>query len=286
LLALGLEFVSLATLVPVAHAANQTAMIEVGGGAETTSASPVVNALIRVGLHFHNHPLGGRQQLYAQLHSELALQRDTEGKSVAVPYFDLTFKAAEEFYGVIDEDGLLEGGPTDVLGALEVKRDIGLGEDLVMTVSVVGTRAGLASLGEQKLKLFLQLAADGFGYRVASRAGLPPSDSAAGQLTHDFYLGKVRMDIGAILVATPALKLRLTVGGNADLGIGMRRADPAMDSDFGAMAELRVDIADLIELFASAGVNGVWNGVWNSESDAQSAVRTDLQIKGGIELRF
>lgn len=240
--------------------------IRVATGIQKRARRNTIEALIAVNYHF-------RQSAFTTVKDipiDLVLARISASAAVPVdkpsrwenfpPQFSIELIPVGGEFGNIDELwdlGLAAGGgflPT------RIERNVNLDRKLSVSVSAIAARGGIGlpldGIGEEDApKLLIKLAADAIGAKVISHFS-----------TLDKFEGARLLALGAEIGLGKRLftgvRMSVVIGGSADISFqlreksgkyGIKRWSPQSDLD--AYAEIRTNIAEIIELFIRAGVS-------------------------------
>jgi hypothetical protein len=257
-LALGLTATTLLPATSTARAEVERPMIEVGAGVES-QALETFRVLLRVGIDgFTFHREGHSTFVIATVHGNFATM-ESEGRKI--PYMDLEFVPVTMRTG----DGLRGGSYRFLPGRYGT--NIRLNEDATVRVDVVGIEKGVqgASPFGPKALLFAKVAADAVGYKMAAHL------TGEQGTFHGANLAGVSAEAGLAIIASNTFKVRLALGGTADLSVGSNTGDPglALYSDFSAYAEVSLDIKRFFRLFVRNGLNGVTGAGFDTITEYQ-----------------
>jgi hypothetical protein len=243
-------------------------MIEIGGGAQARSFAPDTAVLLKVGYSYRDDAEGGEYYV-ARMKAQgaLGVERDSE----FLPYAQVEFTPFERYMNKQQFNDLVQGIGGRVARST-LGRELGLGQDLKVSVSVIGIRAGMVNLkeGDSGAALFAQLAADFLGYRLV-KFSQDRADYTGMQIAD------VMVEAGAILSTGKSFSVRVSGGGTAAVSQGT-----TLMIDSSAFAGVRVDIAQFLQFFVrgSASLSRL------SVKDADAFISSYTRAEAGMALIF
>ncbi|MGZ6371292.1 MAG: hypothetical protein ACXWPM_11105 [Bdellovibrionota bacterium] len=263
--AMGLALLCVALpLGALASPGGDEGMIEVGGGVESAPESGDINFLLRVNLAGKGVNSKGQQLVYAHINANIALNKGNSPDDQHLPFLDISFRPIEFVTG--QSDGELVNGKGFAILPIQVKRDLKVDENLMVSVTALGFMVGGTHIASKHVAIFAQLVGDALGYKYVNHI------SNVIDLNSFKILG-TDVKAGLMLTANENFSVRIAVGVRGDLSGGFTHfestqtglfdfsghGDIRAESDYKAYAEVKVDIAKYLELFAEASYNGVWN---------------------------
>ncbi|MGK5089069.1 hypothetical protein WDW86_16045 [Bdellovibrionota bacterium FG-2] len=243
-----------------AHAvdlSNWEPMIEVGTEG-TLESENEMTALLRVGFGFKRKggevtpidTLGPERMVWAKINGTFALASRQAG---TLPSMNIEFIPYEDQLLIGEMGGEASGTKKiKVMGNLQlfptqIKREVSLDQELVVRIAVVGVQVKAAQKQSAQTELYAQIAADFIGYKVASHV----SELATFKGIHVAELG-AEAGIGTLL--SKSLYLKIGLGGSADFNFLS-----SIQSDQKAYLAVRLDIAQLVQLYVQGSVKGNWD---------------------------
>ncbi len=245
-------------------------MIEVGteGSLETGNE---MTALLRVGFGLKRKgggvtpidTLGPEKMVLAKISGTFAVV-STENQ--ALPSMDIEFVPYEDQLLIGEVGGDPEGTKKiRAMGNLQllptqIRRDLNLDEALVLQISIVGVQLKAAQKQTARTELYAQVAADLLGAKIASHV----SELSTFRGLHIMELG-AEAGLGTLL--SKSLYLRIGIGGKADFNWNFWSR---LQSDQKAYLAIRLDIAQLVQVYVEGALKGNWDsGSPSYESGAE-----------------
>lgn len=253
---------------------NVHAYLGVGAGGETEIGD--VQILLRVETGYISELDFSKEDQEAS--SRLILLRTRTGLAIdpsrgnsdeRVPYYE--FEGQLVSWGTVFQTAGLDFGMHAV--DVEASRLIELNRDRAVRVSLMGMSAGVRRQlgGSPKLQFLLQAAVDLIGIRA-----IRYRDALSTQATRAFDVTQVGLETGFEWIPSGVFRIRLTVGGDADLAFNSN----GIFSEQTFFTELRARFRENIELFFRSR----W---WRSKDRIQDLAAQDaVQLLFGITYYF